>query len=459
MAFLRSGGSVRGANVGSTIRRFGLIWVAAGIALAVFGVALVTSPAVAPLFPLVVPLAIASVYGWRASVTFAVFISVLAVTWWAMKGMPGGIAWCVSRCVTCLTAGFVFGWLVESRQRVVRQLANQRDLSLDLIATVNFQGFFTDVNPAFTRTLGFDRSELLAQPCLTFVHPDDQEATARAVAEQIEAGRELVDFQNRYLCEDGTYRWLEWSSRGDPRAQELVAIGRDVTDRKCLEEQEHQYQERLRTEVAQRTRELDDARLETVERLALVAEFRDDQTFEHTQRVGLASALLAQELGLDPAFVTLIRHAAPLHDVGKVGTPDSILLKPLHLTRGELDIVRGHAQAGARILGASSSRLLRLAEEIAANHHEWWDGTGYPSGLAGEAIPLSGRIVALVDVFDALTHDRPYKIAWSIADSVDEINRLAGLQFDPTVVKAFNRLDPAVLAGPITTRHRLPDAS
>jgi putative two-component system response regulator len=118
-------------------------------------------------------------------------------------------------------------------------------------------------------------------------------------------------------------------------------------------------------------------------------------------------ALLAEELGLDSAFVRLIRHAAPLHDVGKVGTPDSILLKPFGLVRRELEIVRGHASAGARILGDSSSELLRLAEEIAAAHYEWWDGSGYPNGLAGEAIPLSGRIVAVADVFDALSHDRP----------------------------------------------------
>ena len=158
-----------------------------------------------------------------------------------------------------------------------------------------------------------------------------------------------------------------------------------------------------------------------------------------------------------PRQAELIRHAAPLHDVGKVGIPDSILLKPAKLTAEEFEIVRVHAAAGARILSGSKSALLLVAQEIAQNHHEWWDGSGYPNGLEGEEIPLTGRIVAVADVFDALTHERPYKAAWSVVDSVCEIRRLSGTQFDPAVVDAFNQLDADQLAGhvPAATYRRL----
>ncbi len=204
--------------------------------------------------------------------------------------------------------------------------------------------------------------------------------------------------------------------------------------------------------VDARTAELEEARWETLRCLALAAEYRDDQTYEHTQRVGRTASLLAEQLGLDPKWCLLIRHAAPLHDVGKVGIPDSILLKPGKLTPQEFETVQGHAAAGARILSGSKSDLLILAEEIAASHHEWWDGSGYPDGAASDAIPLSGRIVAVADVFDALTHQRPYKSAWSVTDSVAEIQTLKVRQFDPDLVDAFGRLDPYQLAGRATSR-------
>src|SRR5207302_8822188 len=139
----------------------------------------------------------------------------------------------------------------------------------------------------------------------------------------------------------------------------------------------------------------------------------------------------------------LIYKAAPLHDVGKLAIPEALLLKPGRLTRAEFEQVKRHTTTGADILAGSPSAVIRVAEEIARTHHEWWDGSGYPAGLAGEEIPLAGRIVALADVFDALTHARPYKHAWPIAKSVAEIERLAGRQFDPRLVVAFLALDPA----------------
>lgn len=195
----------------------------------------------------------------------------------------------------------------------------------------------------------------------------------------------------------------------------------------------------LEAKVRERTRELEAAQIEIIERLARAAEFRDDNTGQHTERVGQMAALLARELGLSDAQVSLIRRAAPLHDVGKIGIPDSILLKLGKLTPPEFELVKTHTSIGARILSGSRFALLRLAEEIAFSHHEQWDGRGY-AGLTGNHIPLAGRIVTVADVFDALTQKRPYKAAWPVEEAVAEIERQRGRQFDPDVVDAFLRI-------------------
>jgi len=189
-------------------------------------------------------------------------------------------------------------------------------------------------------------------------------------------------------------------------------------------------------------RQLDESRLEMLQRLALAGEFRDDGTHQHTERVARTAHRIAEQLGLEESEATLIRQAAPLHDLGKLALPDAILMKRARLTVSEFEEVKRHPAAGAAILAGSASSVLRLAEEIALTHHEWWDGSGYPAGLAGQAIPLSGRIAALADVFDALTHARPYKLAWSSEEAIDEICRLTARQFDPAVVQAFLNLDP-----------------
>jgi putative nucleotidyltransferase with HDIG domain len=205
----------------------------------------------------------------------------------------------------------------------------------------------------------------------------------------------------------------------------------------------------LEQRVAHRTAELRRSREETLQRLARAAEWRDDETRQHAERIGRTAALLAAEMGLDEATCARLRSAAPLHDIGKISTPDAVLLKRGRLTAPEMVIMRRHAEAGAQILSGSESGVLRLAEEIARTHHERWDGAGYPSGLAGEDIPLSGRIVAVADVFDALTHARPYKAPWPVADALAEIRRGAGSHFDPAVAAAFERLDPVALVGTV----------
>jgi putative two-component system response regulator len=205
--------------------------------------------------------------------------------------------------------------------------------------------------------------------------------------------------------------------------------------------------------------DLEEARLEVLHRLARATEYRDDDTHEHTERVACTAALLAQTMGLPDDDVGTLRLAATLHDVGKVGISDAILLKPGRLTPEEFAEMQRHTTFGAEMLAGSPSPVLQMAERIALGHHERWDGCGYPLGLVGPATPLPARIVAVADVFDALTHERPYKEAWPVERARAEIEACAGTQFDPDVVAAFLSLPrpeleraataPLTLSGPV----------
>jgi putative two-component system response regulator len=253
-------------------------------------------------------------------------------------------------------------------------------------------------------------------PILMLTGDDTQEAKREALS------RGAKDFLNKPFHSD----------------EVLLRIG-TLLETRFLYLQIQSQNQALEAKVRDRTRELEAAQIEIIERLARAAEFRDDNTGQHTERVGQMAALLAKGMGLPDTQVSLIRRAAPLHDVGKIGIPDSILLKLGKLTADEFEIVKTHTTIGARILSGSRFTILRLAEEIALNHHERWDGEGY-AGIAGAAIPLAGRIVAVADVFDALTQKRPYKAAWPIDDAMAEIDRQRGKQFDPALVDAFLRM-------------------
>jgi putative two-component system response regulator len=193
----------------------------------------------------------------------------------------------------------------------------------------------------------------------------------------------------------------------------------------------------LDEKVRERTLRLEEAQVEILERLAAAAEYRDDATGKHTKRVGQFSGMIAHALQLPTAEVDLIRQASPLHDVGKIGIPDSILLKPGKLTDDEFEVMKTHTTIGARMLANGQSALTQMAQCIALSHHERWDGTGYPGRIKGEEIPLVGRIVTVADVFDALIHERPYKAAWPMQEALAEIERQSGHQFDPRVATAF----------------------
>jgi HD-GYP domain-containing protein (c-di-GMP phosphodiesterase class II) len=213
-----------------------------------------------------------------------------------------------------------------------------------------------------------------------------------------------------------------------------------IVERRALRARQTELEAVVAAQAVARRRHDESAALDALRRLAMAAEYRDDNTHEHTERVGELAARLARHLGHEDRTVWLVRHVAPLHDVGKIAIPDTVLLKPGRLTREEFEVVKTHAVLGARVLAGGESDLLRAAERVARSHHERWDGTGYPDGLGGNDIPIEGRLVHVADVFDVLVHERPYKESWTVDAAAEEIRRGAGTQFDPEVVRAFDAL-------------------
>lgn|GEM_PF-1210035 len=287
--------------------------------------------------------------------------------------------------------------------------------------------------------------------------PEDRQRNYQYADGEVRAGRSYAD-EFRMRATDGSVYWLREDVRVETlepgKHWHLVGVCTNITPVKKAQEvvmSLQQYNEALEERVRERTVELEQAQerilcyaeevesahTETLERLARVIEFRDDHTGEHTLRVGRTAGLIAEKLGFPPDKVRWIGQAGRLHDIGKVGISDVTLLKPGRLTEEEFAVVKTHAVIGAGLFAGGQSEMMQIAQRIAASHHEWWDGTGYPLGLSGEAIPIEARIIAVADVFDALTHDRPYKKAWSLPDALDEIQRLSGQQFDPLVVNAF----------------------
>jgi len=216
---------------------------------------------------------------------------------------------------------------------------------------------------------------------------------------------------------------------------ENLARQQQASEEVVMERHEQSLRGKLAEQVAQQ--ELMRSRIEMLERLAVTAELRDDSTGEHSYRVGRLSSLLGQEYGCDEQTCFMLDLAARLHDIGKIGIPDGILLKPDRLTEAEREIMKTHTTVGAELLAQSEMPHMQMAEDIARFHHEWWDGSGYPNGIGGAAIPMAARITALADVFDALTHRRPYKEPWPVARALDEIAYLKGHQFDPELTELF----------------------
>lgn len=236
-------------------------------------------------------------------------------------------------------------------------------------------------------------------------------------------------------------------------ANDLNTLYRSESEkRKQLEDANRQMQRyaedlnRSMNQLLLANTELSDAHIDTVHRLVLTAEFKDEDTGKHIIRLGRYSEMIAERIGFSEKEQSLIRYAAPMHDIGKVGIPDKILMKPGKLTYEEFEIMKTHTIIGAKILANSDCDMLKVAEAIALNHHEKWMGTGYPRKLSGEAIPLVGRIVGLLDVFDALTSRRPYKEPYPIEVAVDIVKKERGKHFDPELVDMFLDSLPRILA-------------
>lgn len=234
---------------------------------------------------------------------------------------------------------------------------------------------------------------------------------------------------------------------------ELLMRVRNLLDAHLAHRMLHERRQVLEEMVGQRTRELHDSRLMLLQKLGKAAEFRDEETGNHILRMSHTAALLARALGWPAEQVDLLLNAAPMHDVGKIGIPDKVLLKPGRLDPDEWAIMKRHAEIGARMLEGGGCELTEMARLVAWTHHEKWDGSGYPRGLAGEAIPQAGRICAVADVFDALLSARPYKQPWSFDAAVAHLRDAAGTHFDPQVVVCFLRHLSEVAA----IRARFPD--
>ncbi len=238
---------------------------------------------------------------------------------------------------------------------------------------------------------------------------------------------------------------------GSSSSDQLKKYAKDLSEvyksekekRKELEDAHKQlmeYAEALNNTIAElkdRNKELQEAYLDTINRLVLAAEYKDKETGAHIVRMSRYSTLIAEKLGLPAKDVQNINYAAPMHDVGKIGIPDSILMKPGKLTDEEFETMKNHTTIGATILANSKAEIIKVAEQIALSHHEKWNGRGYPQGVSGDKIPIWGRIVGLGDTFDALTSRRPYKEPYPVEVAVDIIKKERGQQFDPDVVDVF----------------------
>jgi putative two-component system response regulator len=220
---------------------------------------------------------------------------------------------------------------------------------------------------------------------------------------------------------------------------------RNIIEVRLLHQALRRQNNLLETEVRRRTQELHETRLEIVRRLGRAVEYRDNETGLHVIRMSHYAASLGRVIGMSPSECDMLLNSCPMHDIGKIGIPDHILLKPTQLDSDEWVIMQSHTTIGAELLAGHHSGLMHMAYQTALTHHEKWDGSGYPRGLRGEAIPLVGRITAICDVFDALTSERPYKRAWPVEDAVAEIRNRRGTHFDPELVDRFDTILPEIL--------------
>lgn len=300
------------------------------------------------------------------------------------------------------------------------------------------RGTIAYINDTFSAILGRSRQELLGATGLSITHPADVVSSAQKMKDFLESDKTHAHIEKRYIRPDGSSVWVDvtfFRSGNAERRNFYIAVATNLSERK-------KKQDLLDT----RTHDLDKTREAVINSMAILSEFRDRETGEHITRTRLYVRLILDRIPYALPFsrkaISLIANSAVLHDIGKVGIPDHILLKPGKLTAEEFDVMKTHTTLGAHAIMRTQRTMekdtfLMFAKEIAEFHHERWDGTGYPFGLSGDEIPLTARVMALADVYDALRSERPYKPAYSHEESLSIIRGGAGTQFDPLLTGIF----------------------
>lgn len=397
---------------------------------------------------------------------------VLAITYWGLEALinlfaPGEISFYrdlfgpnvgdMGQRIIALCLFLIFGshvqFTINQRKRAEQALRESEEKYRSILETieegyyeVDLKGRFSFVNDATSRILGVHKSQLLSMNIRQFLHGDSDAKLSAAFRGCLQSGRSVKAFDCE-MRQHGSVLFIEASAalrRGNGQA----AIGfrgmlRDRTEKKKLE-----------MDLLESYRKLQNARAATILGLAKLAEYRDEGTGTHLERIREYARLLASEMarrshgggGIDRRYIDDIYQSSILHDIGKVGVPDAVLLKPGELTAHEFEVIKCHTRFGGDALAAIEAQIegrsfLQLGKEIAYHHHEKWDGSGYPKGLKGREIPLSARIVAVADVYDALTSKRFYKEAFSHEKARQIISELKGGHFDPEVVDAFLSLE------------------
>lgn len=316
---------------------------------------------------------------------------------------------------------------LAEREAQFRLLAEN---SSDMISRHDLRGYFIYVSPVCQTIVGYQPEELIGKEILPFIHPDDAESVLRLLdSSRWEGASAAVPYRARH--KNGEYVWLETTARvlydQNNKATEIQASTRDITERK-----------KAQVELQRANQDLRDAYDITIEGWVRALDLRDHETEGHTQRVTEITVRLARLLGCTEEEILHIRRGALLHDIGKMGIPDEILLKPGPLTPEEWKKMRKHSEYADQMLSKIS--FLDQARIIPRYHHERWDGSGYPHGLTGEAIPLFARLFAVVDVWDALSSDRPYRKRLPAQEVIDYLREESGRLFDPRIVDRFLEL-------------------
>jgi PAS domain S-box-containing protein len=331
------------------------------------------------------------------------------------------------------SAKALLGWERREAVDTALHLAALVDASNDAIISADAKGLITTWNRAAELLYGYAKEEIVGRS-IRILCPLDKIGEHDQLLRAVAGGVVSIAFDTHALHKDGSRLDVAVTNSRIMADGALTGfcwvtcdIGARVRSRARLEEE-------LRVGINDLAR----SRASMLQGLALAAEYRDYETSLHTDRVGSAAADLAARVGLPASVVEMIGEAARLHDVGKIGIPDSILLKPGRLTPDEFQEMKQHTVLGSALLVRSDGELLQLAGQIALTHHEQWSGGGYPAGLSGESIPIAGRIVAVVDTFDAMTHERPYSDPCTAEAALAEIARCSGSRFDPCVVRAFH---------------------